>query len=109
MWLLLAVAVLVALIVFAISLRRSTELFIVEAARGRARLVRGRLPKRLFYDVCDIVERARLEAGRIRVVLDGGRPRVRVSDEVPDGVAQQLRNVVGAYQVAQIRNGNMRP
>ncbi len=110
MWLLLALAALFVLSVpLAVAIQRSTELFVIELGQGGMRLVRGRIPRRLFADLRDVVERARLERGRVRVVLDGGSPRLRASDEVPSGVVQQLRNVVGTYQVAQIRNGNMRP
>jgi hypothetical protein len=110
MWLLLSLAVLAVLAVpLGVAIVRSTELFVLEIGAGQVRLVRGRMPKRLFADLSDVVERARLQSGRVRVVIEGGSPRVLPSDEVPSGVAQQLRNVVGTYQVVQIRNGNMRP
>jgi hypothetical protein len=110
MWLLLALAVLVLLAVpIAFAIQRSTELFVIDVAGGRVRLVRGRLPSRLFGDIEDVVRRAGLSAAWVRVVIDGTRPRVHASPEVPSGVEQQLRNIVGTYQVAQLRNGNMRP
>ena len=110
MWLLLALAVLVLLTVpIAVVVRRSTELFVIDVADGRVRLVRGRLPQRLFGDIEDVLRRAGLSGARVRVVIDGSRPSVQASPDVSSGVAQQLRNVVGSYQVAQLRNGNMRP
>ena len=110
MWLFLSLVVLAVLAVpLGMAIARSTQLFVIEIVAGKGRLVSGRVPKRLFADLCDVIERAHLESGRVRVVTDGGTPRVLPSAEVPSGVAQQMRNVVGSYQVVQIRNGNMRP
>jgi hypothetical protein len=109
MWLLLGLAVLLVLAVpLVVAVQRSTELFVIDVVDGGPRLVRGRLPKRLFGDVADVLERARIRQGRVRVVVEGGAPRVRPDGDWPDGVVQQLRNVVGTYQLTQIRNGNMR-
>lgn len=110
MWLLLALTFLALLSVpFVVSLRRATELFVIRVSEGAPRLVRGRLPGRLFADVADVLRRAGVRTARVRVVVEGGVPRVIAEGLGSAGVAQQLRNVVGAYRIAELRNGKMRP
>jgi hypothetical protein len=45
-------------------------------------------------------------------VVESRRPRLLVSSgskrSVPDGVVQRMRNVVGRYEVSQIRQGRQR-
>ncbi len=92
-----------------LGLRRSTELFAVEVKAGRAILKRGRLPPRLFNDIEDVVKRSAPQSAKITVVVESGLPRVRVQGSTSEAFEQQLRNVVGAYQTAQIRAGRRRP
>jgi hypothetical protein len=64
------------------------------------------LPQRLFDDVMDVVKKPRIAEARIRVISEDGHPRVVVvKGAVSDGQLQQLRNVVGAFRVAEIRAG----
>jgi hypothetical protein len=65
------------------------------------------LPARLFDDMQDVLERPRLDHAEVRVVSEQRRPRV-VARGIRDGQLQRLRNVVGGYQVAQIRAGSRR-
>jgi len=85
---------------------RSNELFCVDVVAGKARLVRGRVPQRLFDDVVEVVKTPRVDAARIRVVTEDGHPRVMVAKgNVSEGQLQQLRNVVGTFRIAEIRAG----
>lgn len=91
------------------SLYRSNELFRVEISRGRVRLVSGRLPPRLLGDLADVAARARIAHARLRVVKEQGRPRLVVAaGSVAEGTLQQLRNVVGQWEVQKIRAGSRR-
>ena len=105
MSLLAGLAILVVLsIPLVIAIRRSTELFCVRVEQGRPRFTRGRMPQRLLDEIADIVKRPRVDHGEIRVVIEGGSPRVLTAG-IGEGQTQQLRNVVGTYRVAQIRAG----
>lgn len=84
-------------------LRHANELFVLRIEGGRVRLVRGRLPKRLFDAIADIAERSRTSDVRVRVISQGGAPRL-VPDGLPPELAQRLRNVIGQFTVAEIRN-----
>jgi hypothetical protein len=110
MFLLFALLILALLALpLAIAIGRSTELFVLTVTRGDARLVRGRLPPRLFHDLCDVLSHPPAAAASIRVVTEGGRPRVVVSrGSLPAGQLQRLRNLVGSYQTQQIRTGKRR-
>lgn len=88
-----------------VSIRRSTELFVVDVRKGRAFLRRGRIPQRLLNDLGDVVKRARVVSGTLRCVVEQGRPRLYPSGQLEAGTIQQLRNVVGTYDVAKIRAG----
>jgi hypothetical protein len=92
----------------AVGIRRATELFHLRVSDSRVKLVRGRLPQALLSEIQDIVSRPPVTRARIRVVLDAGQARVIASGELEEGQVQQLRNVVGRFQVSQIRQGSVR-
>jgi hypothetical protein len=96
------VAVLIALLLFV--LRGSPELARFAVKGGKLEFVRGRAPPKLLEDFSDVLSNRPIDDATIRVVLDGGRPRV-VATGLPDGELQQLRNVAGPYTTAQFRSG----
>jgi hypothetical protein len=96
------VAVLIALLLFV--LRGSPELARLEVKSGKLEFVRGRVPPKLLEDFSDVLSKRPIAEATIRVVLDGGRPRV-VATGLPDDELQRLRNVAGPYTAAQFRSG----
>jgi hypothetical protein len=91
----------------AIALLRANELFCLEVHKGEVRILRGRLPQRLLDDVVDVMRRAAPEHARIRGVVEGGSPAIRVDHDggqVSDAVRQRLRNVLSGWPLAKIRN-----
>jgi hypothetical protein len=103
MWVFLVLAALgvAALIYWA---GRYAELFLIRVDQGKPRLVRGRIPPRLLSDISEVVRRAKIDSAKIRVLSERGEPQL-VAPGLGEGTCQQLRNVVGAYKVAQIRAG----
>jgi hypothetical protein len=89
-------------------IRRGTELFALTITRGAPRLLRGRCPSRLVDEIGDVARLEKLDGVTVRVSSSGGQPRVLADGPVSEGQLQQLRNVVGRFQVAQIRQGNKR-
>ena len=85
-------------------LARANELCVIRVSAGGASLVRGRAPARFLSDVRDIARRAAVEDATIRVVVQGGAPRV-VASGVSETVLQQLRNAAGQHQVLHFRAG----
>lgn len=100
----LTIAVAVAIVVVLFLLRGAPELARLEVRDGKPRFVKGRVPPRLLEDFSDVLRRPTLQRATIRIVLDGGAPRV-VATGVSEDQLQQLRNVAGAYTVAQFRTG----
>jgi len=96
----LAALVLASAFVF---LRHVNELFLLRIDDGKVRLVRGRIPKRLFDEIADIAAQSRLSGVRVRVISEGGAPRL-VPEGLPPHVAQRVRNVLGRFTLAEIRN-----
>jgi hypothetical protein len=90
------------------ALGRHTELARVRVVNGRVEFVRGRLPQSLLADLHDVLTLPPIEQGELRIVLDRGKPRV-VASGLSEGRVQQLRNVVGGYEVSQIRAGRPPP
>lgn len=84
-------------------LRHANELFVLRIDDGKVRVVRGRIPKRLLDGIADIAEKSRVSGVRVRVISEGGSPRL-VPDELSPELAQRIRNVVGQFTVAEIRN-----
>lgn len=101
-------ALLAAVVLLALGIRRGTELFLVTMTAGSVRLVRGRCPSRLLDELGDVAKLEQLDSVTVRVLSSGGRPRVVAHGTLSEGQLQQLRNVVGRFQVAQIRRGNKR-
>lgn len=102
MWLVVLVAV--ALFLW-FGLRRADELSVFELSRDGARLVRGRTPPELLSDVAEIARRAAVPTTVVRVITEGGTPRLIAPADLPDAVVQQLRNVVGRHHLAHFRSG----
>jgi hypothetical protein len=99
-----AVALLVAIALILFVLRGAPELARLEVRDGELSFVSGRMPPGLLGDFADVLSRRRVDRAEVRVVLEGGRPRV-VASGVSDDELQQLRNVAGAYTSAQFRSG----
>ncbi len=90
------------------ALKRSATLFVLKVRHGRVSFSRGRIPPRLLSDIAEIVERAGVEWANIEGVARDGGPKLIFKGEMSPGTQQQLRNVVGPFSVAEIRNGKPR-
>lgn len=88
-----------------VSMMRSNELFLLRIDGDELRRVRGRIPQRLLDDLAGIVGRAGLTSIELRCVIEDGRPRMYGGgdDEIPREVRQQVRNALGQWQVAALR------
>jgi hypothetical protein len=86
---------------------RGAELFRIRVSGGRATLERGRLPRALFDEISDVVQRQQLQRGLIRVVVQAGAPRLLLQADSSSS-EQALRNVLGRFSLSQIRTGGMR-
>ena len=62
------------------------------------------MPARLLSDIADILEHSNVRRARIVAVVRDGQPVLLFDGEITPGVAQQMRNVVGQFTAAQIRN-----
>lgn len=91
-----------------VALARASELarFVVRA--GVVTRARGHVPARMLADVGDVVRRPRVAHALVRVVLEGGAPRVLVRGAMTAAQVQQLRNVVGGYPLAKLRSTPIR-
>ena len=88
----------------ALALRRATSLFVLGVRDGRVELSSGQVPPRLLRDIEDVMRRSGAGRATLRVIAEGGRPRV-VGTGLDPATLQRLRNVVGGWTVAQIRAG----
>ncbi|MSP26650.1 MAG: DUF3634 family protein [Myxococcales bacterium] len=92
-----------------VAIMRSNELFLVRHDGTRLRIVRGRLPKALLDDLEDVLRRAGTGTLELRAVVEDSRPRLYASTrDLPQPVRQQLRNTLGRFGVAAIRNAPRR-
>jgi hypothetical protein len=101
--LVLALVALVASAPLVLAIVRANELFFLRVRDGGVRLVRGRVPPRLFDDVADVVRKPAVMRADLRAVNEGGRPRLYADGELSPEHKQRLRNVVGTWTVQQIR------
>ena len=86
-------------------LKRALFLFELVVESGRIVRTSGRIPPRLLADIADIVERTGLSRARIRCVVRSRRPALTLEGEIGAGTGQMLRNVVGQFDVSEIRGG----
>lgn len=87
---------------------RANELFRGRFDHGVFRLERGRCPAALVRALEDVARLERLDGVTLSVRSTSGYPRVTATGKIDDGQLQQLRNVVGRFEVAQIRRGGKR-
>jgi hypothetical protein len=102
MELVVAIAVLLAVLLF--FLRGAPELARLEVRDGALEFTKGRMPQKLLDDFGDVLKGSSAPRAVVRVVLDGGQPRV-VATGLSEAELQGLRNVAGLYSAAQFRSG----
>ena len=88
----------------AIAIYRSNQLFVLHIVDGHAYFRRGRMPQTLLDEMNDVTQREGVADARITVIVEDGSPRLTGSG-YGEGVAQQLRNVIGTYPLARIKAG----
>lgn len=104
MSLVIPLLLLLGLIPLVLALLRANELVCIRAMGDRVTVVRGRVPPRLLADIGDILRRPPVDDVTIRIVVEDRSPRIYAEGELSDAQKQQLRNVVGSWPVAKIRN-----
>lgn len=100
----IALLLLLATVPLVLALLRANELFYLRLREGRIRVARGRIPQRLLDDIGDVLRDPAVTAGTLRGVSEDGRVRLYAEADLTEGQRQRLRNVIGGWQVAQIRN-----
>jgi dissimilatory sulfite reductase (desulfoviridin) alpha/beta subunit len=85
-------------------LRRAGTLFVVSVREGRVARTNGRIPARLLSEIADIIERGGVTRANIRATVRDGAPVLHFEGDMSPGIQQQVRNVVGQFSAAQIRN-----
>jgi hypothetical protein len=103
----IVLAAIVLVVVTFLGLSRANELFVIDVRSGKARLVRGRMPKAMFDDLADVL--GGVPDATVRGVTSDGRPAVAARGRITPEQLQRLRNVVGRFTLAQIRSGSKRP
>lgn len=92
---------LIAAVVIAADRRRTLAL--VTFARGKATVARGRLPPRVLAEIRDVAERMRIPSGEVLLRRDSGTVEVTLKGIDDPRAAQQLRNVIGRFRLAELR------
>jgi hypothetical protein len=91
-----------------VAIARSNELVVIDVEQGKTRVRRGRIPQRLLSEIADVLRRPKPGRAVVRIVAERGHPRVIAKGELRAPQLQQLRNVVGRFQLAEIRNAPKR-
>ncbi len=86
-----------------IGITRANELVVLDARAGKLEVRRGRAPAKLLRELGEVTRRAKLDAVSLKIVAEDARPRLVLGGTVDDGVAQRLRNVVGLFTLAELR------
>ena len=99
-WVAVVVASLVALWFAA---ERARTVARCRVAGGDLAVIRGALPTRVTSELRDVVKRNKVDTVTFDIVREDGRPRLVLHGEVSAAAAQQLRNVVGRFKLAELR------
>ncbi|MBM4360024.1 MAG: DUF3634 family protein [Deltaproteobacteria bacterium] len=88
-----------------VAMMRANELFVLRIEGAELVRVRGRIPQRLLADLADILGHSGLHELELRCVIEDGKPKLYAPgrDDIPRAVRQQLRNAIGQWQTASIR------
>jgi len=68
-------------------------------------VVRGGIAPAVLSDLRDVVRRARLKSGTVRILRAKDRARIEASREVSADALQAIRNVVGTVSLAKLAAG----
>jgi hypothetical protein len=101
MSLLLALVFAAACVPLILAIVRANELFFLRIRTGKVEIRRGRIPQRLFDDIAEIV--TGVDKGTLRAVIEEGKPRLYAEGDLRAEHKQRLRNVIGTWSAAQIR------
>lgn len=82
--------------------QRSQQLFVLSLRDGRARLVRGRIPKLLQADLAEAAAQMKVKRCTVVAWKDESGARLTVRG-MSDFEAQRLRNVFRLYPMAALR------
>lgn len=82
---------------------RARTLAVVELSRGKAKVVRGKLPTRVLAEVRDVAERMRIPSGKVTLRRESGSVDVQIAGVDDPRAEQQLRNVIGRFRLAELR------
>ena len=99
----LPIVVLVLIGVFALTIARSHELFVLSVRGGKVLLIRGRILVGLQHDIEDVLTRAQVQEATIRAVRSSGHARL-VMDGLDEGTQQRLRNTFGAHPIQKLKS-----
>ena len=86
-----------------IGLTRANEIVVLDAKGGKLAVRLGRAPQKLLSELGEVARRAKLDGVALKIVVEDGRPRLVAEGPIDDGVAQRLRNVVGLFTLAELR------
>lgn len=105
MALLLPALLLLLAVPLVVAMMRANELFLLRVEGAELRRVRGRIPQRLLDDCADILGRAGVLELELRAIIEDGRPKLYANgdEELARPVRQQLRNALGQWKVAALR------
>ena len=95
------------LILIAWAIARDREIFRMRVRDGRTLNVRGRIPQSLLLDMQSILEKTK-SSGTIVALPEGDGVRLMLKGEFEPFVAQRLRNIVGTFPKAKIKNARPR-
>jgi hypothetical protein len=96
-------ALLVVVVVLIWRSRLHLRLFVIEVHEGAVARLRGRIPRPLLSDIADVVARARARRLRIICRIEDGHVRVEVIGDHHPEFVQTLRNLVGGYPLARLK------
>lgn len=101
--LVIAALVIAGIVAIYVAADRRRVIAVCTIERGRVRVVRGRLAPAVLAEITDVAQRMKIARATVEVRKESGLAAVRVKGVVDERAGQQLRNVIGRFQLSQLK------
>jgi len=100
----IGVAVLIgAFIALLVAADRTRVIAVCAVHRGKIKVVKGRLSARVLGELRDVAVRGKITQATLIVRKEGGAPTLKMTGVDDEATAQQLRNAIGRFKIAELR------
>ncbi len=100
-----AVVIVIVLAMLYFAARRHITLCELSITKGKITVARGGISPAVLSDLRDVVRRARVKSGTVRILRAKDHARIEASRDLDRAALQAMRNIVGTVSLAKLATG----